>query len=110
MLGRLTQSNSQGDPGTERAPGDLLNFRPSTRARKSTRRPHFRALSSRIFFHLPLHSNANKKVIDTPFTSVLYLFVFAASGKGCFSSANIGSCAACIPDVSAGRRRLPYRC
>jgi hypothetical protein len=54
----------------------LLNLRPSTPACSFTRRPHFQALSGRIFFNLPLHSNANNKVIDTQFTSVLYFLVF----------------------------------
>ncbi len=53
-----------------------MNFRPPTRACRFTRRTHFQALTSRIFFNLPLRSNANKKVIDTQFTFVLYFLVF----------------------------------
>ncbi len=66
-------------PGTRRAecaPG-VLNFRPSTRTSSFTRRPHFQALTSRIFFNLRLHSNANKKVIDTRCTFMLSFLVFA---------------------------------
>ena len=58
----------------------LLNYHPSTRACSFTRRPHFQALSSRIFFNFPLRSNANKKVIDTHCTSML-LSLCCASDK-----------------------------